>query len=316
MTRPYNLKEMMVETQTRWDDLVPEAYRQEPDQMPSGAVGKDGYLHLDFRHSGDKTILHLMEKRTPLFAQKALYYDEALQGLPCVTMISTSGCILQGDRLMLSINVGENAYAHVTTQSATKVHSMDKNYGAQVQFIRLHENAYLEYIPDPLILHRNSRFFNDTIIEYNRSSTLIYSEVIIPGRRHHHQHEFNGFDYYSSMVTAKDEYGQVVFKEKILLKPNEESMAETGIMGEFQLFGTAFILTPRENIKPILEALDSHYSRECCYGVSTLPAEAGLIFKVLSNDSGVIKKHIREVWAMTRNVVLNTKLPSPFLWKQ
>ncbi|WP_258041605.1 urease accessory protein UreD [Citrobacter amalonaticus] len=307
---------MLEETRMLWDKRIPLAYRQEPEQMPSGAVGKDGFLHLGFRYAGDKSILHQMEKRIPLFAQKALYHDEALPGLPCVTVMSTSGCILQGDRIALSINVGENAYAYVTTQSATKVHSMEQNYGAQVQFITLNNNAYLEYMPDPLILHRQARFINDTVIGYTRSSTLIYSEIIISGRRYHHENELNGFDYYSSTVSAKDESGHVVFKEQIQLSPQAYSMADIGVMGNYQILGTVFILTPQMNIASIMAACDSHYCEECCYGISTLPAESGLIFKILANDSGVVKKHIRKIWALTRKVALNADLPPPFIWKK
>ncbi|CAD5353986.1 TPA: urease accessory protein UreD [Citrobacter freundii] len=316
MTHPQNINDEVEKTRKRWDKQIPKEYRQEPEQMPSGAIGKDGFLYLGFTRSGRKSILHRMEKRTPLFAQKALYHDEALPDLPCVTVISTSGCVLQGDRMVLSINVGENAFASVNTQSATKVHSMDKNYGAQIQFIQLNENSYLEYLPDPLILHRNARFVNDTVIDYKRNATLIYSEVIIPGRRYHHENELNGFDYYSSTVSAKDESGNILFKEQIVLSPKEHPMTEIGVIGSFQIIGTIFILTPVENIASILSTFKAHYGKDCCYGMSTLPAESGLIFKILANDSSIIKKHIRTVWATTRKVVLNAELPAPFIWKK
>lgn len=316
MTNLQNLHDQVETKRTLWDMQIPIEYRQEPEQMPSGAIGKDGFLYLGFTRYESKSILHHMEKRTPLFAQKALYHDEALPELPCVTVISTSGCVLQGDRIVLSISVGENAFASVSTQSATKIHSMDKNYAAQIQFIHLDENAYLEYLPDPLILHRNARFINDTVINYKRSATLIYSEIIIPGRRHHHENELNGFDYYSSSVLAKDESGHIVFKEQIALRPKEHPIAEIGVMGNFQILGTIFILTPTENIASILAAFPAHYSKDCCYGMSTLPAESGLIFKILANDSSIIKKNIRKVWAMVRKVVLDAELPPPYIWKQ
>lgn len=300
---------------TQWDNQIPEEYRQEPDQMPCGTVGKSGFLYLGFTYSGRKSILHRMEKRTPLLVQKALYHDVALPNLPCVTVISTSGCVLQGDRLVLSINVGENARASVNTQSATKIHSMDKNYGVQSQYIKLNKNAYLEYVPEPLILHKNARFINDTIIEYKRSATLIFSEIIIPGRRFHNKNELYGFDYYSSKTSAKDESGNIVFKEQIELRPNVLSMEDIGVMGGFQMLGTVFVLTPVKNISEIIEGVKAHYSEEYCYGISTLPAESGVVFKILANDTSIIKKHIRNIWARTRKVVLDAELPPPFIWK-
>ncbi|STV03170.1 urease accessory protein UreG [Klebsiella pneumoniae] len=78
--------------------LAPELakYQQEPPQMASGAVGKHGYLRLRFADRGAKSTLHEMERKVPLLVQKALYWDEEMPFLPCVPMISTSGCVLQG----------------------------------------------------------------------------------------------------------------------------------------------------------------------------------------------------------------------------
>jgi urease accessory protein len=41
--------------------------------------------------------------------------------------VTSAGCVLQGDRLALEVALGASARAHVTTQSATKIHSMDTN---------------------------------------------------------------------------------------------------------------------------------------------------------------------------------------------
>ena len=53
--------------------------------------------------------------------------------------------------MALEIEVGKNAQAHVTTQSATKVHMMNANYASQLQDIVVEEGGYLEYMPDQLI---------------------------------------------------------------------------------------------------------------------------------------------------------------------
>ena len=97
-------------------------------------------------------------------AQRALYCDQEMPELAWVFLITTSGCLLQGDRLALDMRLGPGARAHVTTQSATKIHSMDANYAAQTQSIALSDDAYLEFLPDPLIPHRNARFVSDTRI--------------------------------------------------------------------------------------------------------------------------------------------------------
>lgn len=70
-------------------------YQDEPAQMDSGCVGKKAYLNLVFAQQGECSILAKMERRGSYLAQKALYWDRDMPGLPCVMMISTSGCIVR-----------------------------------------------------------------------------------------------------------------------------------------------------------------------------------------------------------------------------
>ena len=128
-------------------------FQDEPAQMKSGTVGKTGFLRLGFELRGKQTILADLDRRAPYMAQRALYCDDGVPGLAHVFMITTTGCLLQGDRLALEIQLGPRAQAHVTTQSATKIHTMDANYAAQTQTITLGEDSYLELLPDPLIPH-------------------------------------------------------------------------------------------------------------------------------------------------------------------
>ena len=140
------------------------AYRDEPQQLPAGAPGKDGFLRLGFEHRDGRSVLSELAHRAPLLAQQALYYDEGMPELPHVMMICTAGGVLQGDRYAVEIIVAENAEAHVTTQSATKIQEMDANFAAQMLDIVLGENAYLEYLPDPVHAHSwtSALKFNDS----------------------------------------------------------------------------------------------------------------------------------------------------------
>ncbi|MGV7092329.1 urease accessory protein UreD [Siccibacter turicensis] len=290
-------------------------YQQEPPQMHSAAVGKNGYLRLKFVKRGNRSTLHEMERKVPLMVQKALYWDETMPFMPCVPIISTSGCVLQGDRLTLEVEVDAGACAHVTTQSATKIHSMDNNFAAQTQHIRAGEGAYLEFMPDPIIPHRHSRFISDTVIEYDRTATVIYSEILMSGRKYHHQDERFGFDVYSSRITAKDERGTTSFTEKLVLTPKERPLDVVGVMGTFDVYGNVIVLTPKAHQDAILAESPSFYSAGLCHGVSRLPNEAGLIFKVLSNDSVSVKHAIRGFWQTVRKTTTGYSLPTPFLWK-
>lgn len=69
-------------------------YQDEPKQMQSGAIGKSGYLKLRFAKREYRSEMVEMERRVPSLVQRALYWDEMMPQMPCVTMISTSGVCL------------------------------------------------------------------------------------------------------------------------------------------------------------------------------------------------------------------------------
>ena len=60
-------------------------------------------------------------------------------------VVSPSGGILQGDRYRTDLLLKNNAKAHITTQGATRVYSMDSNSASQIVNITVGENCYLEY---------------------------------------------------------------------------------------------------------------------------------------------------------------------------
>ena len=81
------------------------AYQDEPAQLPSGSFGKNAFLRLGFEPRAERTVLSTLHRRAPLIVQQALYWDEEMPGLPCVSIISNAGGILQGDRNAIEIEI-------------------------------------------------------------------------------------------------------------------------------------------------------------------------------------------------------------------
>jgi len=298
---------------------VPElaAFQDEPPQMRSGAVGKSGYLHLGFERRGRRTILADLDYRIPYRAQRALYCDEAMPDLAHVFLITTTGCLLQGDRMALDIALAAGARTHVTTQSATKIHSMDANYAAQTQTIALADGAYLEFLPDPIIPHRRSRFVSDTRIKVAPSATLLYAEIIQPGRKHHHPEECFGAAVVSMALDVARPGGDTLFTEKLLIEPQRYAMRQTGVMGPFDVLGNVLLCTPKEKAERIWQRVgaDVDSAGGLAFGACRLPNDAGLLFKVLGRETAPVKAKVREFWGVVREEITDARLPPPFLWR-
>ena len=296
------------------------SFRSEPPQMVSGAVGKAGYLRLDFRHDEalGRTVLADMDRRAPLLAQKALYWEESQPGMACVIVIASSGCVVQGDRLALDVHAGRRACALVTTQSATKVHSMGHSYASQLQRFSLGEESYLEYMPDPLILHRRSRYLQDTFVTLPASASFVYGELLVPGRRWHHEEELFGFDLYSAGLHVSRPGASevdVLFEERLVLEPDDMDFRNVGVMGGFDVLGSVYAFVPERVVSGLKNAIASDVTDSLAWGASILPRGTGLALRVLGRDTESVRAKMRVFHSLVRETVLGSPLPPDFLWR-
>ena len=293
------------------------AYLDEPPQMRSGAIGKSGFLKLGFEHRDGRTILADLDSRAPFLAQRALHCDDALPDMAWLFMITTGGCVLQGDRLALDVTLGPGARAHVTTQSATKIHSMDANYAHQTQVFTLGEGAYLEFLPDPLIPHRQARFANDTRIVIDPTASMLASEIVQPGRKHHHPDECFGATLLSLATSAARPGGKPLFSEKLVIEPLRFSVRQSGVMDDFDVFGNVILCTPVDVADRVHArvAAEVDLTEGVAFGACRLPNDAGLIYKVLGRETTQVRAKVRAFWEVARHEITGAAIPPPFFWR-
>lgn len=292
-------------------------YQDEPKQLPSGSFGKNAFLRLGFERRGERSILKELDRRAPLIVQQALYWDEEMPGLPCVYIISNAGGVLQGDRYAVEFELGPGAQAHITTQSATKIQEMDANYAAQTQEIVLHDNAYLEYLPDPMIPHKHTRFITRSKITVAPSATLLYSEILMAGRKYYGTGELYQYDLFSSTVTAQRPDQRELFTEKYIIQPHRHPVRRIGAMQQFDVFANVVLLTPKEHADRIFEQVPAIVDLEKGFaaGVSRLPSEAGLLYKVVGMETLPVRAQVRQFWSLVRQEVVGAPVMREFLWR-
>lgn len=276
----------------------------------------NGILELSFARRGDRSVLAHLYREAPLLVQQALYWDEHLPGLPCVYVITTSGCVLQGDRFDISIAVGDDAMAHVTTQAATKIHQMDMGFAAQSQRLALAENAYLELLPGPVIPHRHSRFVARTEAVVAGSATLLSAELLQPGRKHHNGGELFEYDLYSSALTVSRPDGTSLFCDKLVVEPWRHPVRQAGVMGGFDIVANVILVTPPRNAATIFEQVASgaDAGAGCMAGASRLPNDAGLVYKVLGMETEPVKARVLAFWDLVRREVTGAPAPASRTW--
>ena len=280
-------------------------YRDEPQQLPAGAPGKNGFLRLGFEHRGDRSVLSELSHRAPLLAQQALYYDDGMPELPYVITICTAGGVLQGDRYAIEIALAENAEAHVTTQSATKIQEMDANFAAQTLDITLGENAYLEYLPDPTIPYRNARFIARTRIRLPQSATLLYSEMLLAGRTYYRSGERFEFALFSSSTRAERPGGESLCSEKYVIEPQRRDVRACGVMGNFDVFANVLLFTPPAHAERLLAetAAEMNADKRYAAGATRMPNGAGVAYKIVGMEREAVQEKVREFYSRVRRHV-------------
>ncbi len=286
--------------------------------LHTAAAGKRGYLRLGFERDGaGRSILRDLERRAPLIVQQELYFDEAMPGMPCVYILSSGGPNIDGDRYEQHFTVRRNAMAHLSTGAATKLAEMRRNYSALQQRIDLEAGAYLEYLPEPVIPCRHTRYRAETVIRIDPSATLCYAEIYLSGRRYYGAGERFCYDILSVTTRAERPDGQPLFREKFIIRPAEESPEGIGVLDGYDIFANVVALTPPDEAARLYDRTKAFIDRGggIAAGVTVLPNDCGLSYKVLGRDTGAVKRVVRAFFSQVRQVVKGCPLPPEFPWR-
>lgn len=293
-------------------------YLEEPKAMPVGTPGKVGYLYLGFElDDGGKSILRDLERHAPLIVQQELYFDEGMPEMPCVYILSSGGPNVDGDRYEQHFVVRRGAFAHISTGAATKLAEMRYNYSALRQCFELEEDAYMEFLPEPTIPCRHTRFIADTAIRIAPSATLFYAEIYMSGRKYFGCGERFRYDILSVCTHAERPDGERLFREKFVVRPGEESPATLGAMNGYDVFANVIVLTPEAHADRIYDRTEAFIDRErrLAAGITRLPNGCGVLYKVLGDESGPVKRLVRAFCSAVRSEVKGRILPEEFPWR-
>ena len=291
------------------EDIPPEilAYGSVLSQLGVGKAGKIGALVLRLEHDPDrqKTVAKEQYSKVPLYTQRVLYLEESLPSMAYMYIMSPSGGILQGDRYRMDITLKNDAFFHLTTQGATRLYRMDKNYATQIVNITVGEGCYFEYIPDQIIPYRDSRFYQKVTLNTHDNSTMVYSEMLVPGRVG--SGESFEYDICYLKTNAKNQNGELRFIDIAMLEPKKKSIRNFGVLEGFDVVGTVYILTESKYIRELNDQINSMIeSIPKIYGGATiLPNNSGVMIRLLGAFATDVRNVIYEVVRICRKVILN-----------
>jgi urease accessory protein len=299
----------MLETDTCLPEELPEeflSYEQKVKQLGVGETGKTGVLRITLEKDNQtkKTVMTERFSKVPLQVQKMLYVEESFPQMAYVYIMSPSGGILQGDRLKIDITLQNNAEAHITTQAATKVYRMHRNYATQMVNVFVGDGCYLELVPDQLIPYRNSRFYQHVKMNVHDNATVVYSETITPGRIA--SGEYFQYDICCCKIRATDQHSRLRFLDVLLLEPKRQKLFDGFGLGPKSAFANMYVLTKKIDPKTLSDTVHDILNHSSVNGSATvLPSSDGVFARMISNTAGEIKNSVDIVLDKIRKDILH-----------
>ena len=282
-------------------------YNKPTTQLDVGQAGKVGFLGINLEYDSDrnKTVITKQESQVPLYVQKALHYDESIPSMAHVFILSPSGGVLQGDRYRTDITSQNNAIAHITTQGATRIYKMDENYATQIINLKVNKNSYLEFIPQQLIPYNNARYYQKVTFNVDETSTLLYSETLVPGRTA--MGELFEYDICYLKTILENDSKNIQFFDSCMLQPKKQKMNIIGMFGRYTVLSTVYLIT-KNNISKLNEKINLIFNDndEVVGGSSILPNDSGLCVRILSNSTEDSKGIIYNIAKIVRKQVLSS----------
>ncbi|UED78296.1 urease accessory protein UreD [Lysinibacillus sp. CD3-6] len=222
--------------------------------LNQGKVNHYGKLEMAFELRRGFTRLVHVYQQPPLKASRELY--TANQSTATVFIMESSGGMVAGDRNDISVKLAPESQVKLQQQSALKIYpSHTGEQCIQEITVELAEGARLEWLPEVTIPFERAKFQVNTTIRMTESSTLIWGEIIAPGR------EMRGelFDYQSFQSKYKIfvEEALIAF-DSFLFKPQEMNLSTIGLLEKARYIGSLWIVSPKVeqlNIRDLQEMI-------------------------------------------------------------
>ncbi len=179
-------------------------------------------------------------QQPPLKASRALY--DGPKDRAIVYIMESSGGMVAGDRNDMTISVGHEAKVTMIQQSALKIYpSQNDKQCVQEITVDIEDNARLEWMPEVVIPFSDARFNMSTAIDMRSTSTLIWGEIIAPGREK--RGEIFDFESLRSTFSIRID-DQLIAQDSISIQPAEMNLQALGMLENAQYIGSIWVVSP------------------------------------------------------------------------
>ncbi|WP_102348143.1 urease accessory protein UreD [Bacillus sp. Marseille-P3661] len=259
-------------------------------------IGAYGKLELVFEHRQQRTKLIDCYQAPPLKASRALYPNHDHQAT--VFLMESSGGLVAGDLNEYKIHVKEGGSVCLKPQSATKVYpSFNELPSRQSVSIVLEDRAELVWDREEIIPFKDSKFIGSSSVEMRKSSTLLWGEILYPGRDK--RGECFLFQECNTHLEVWVEDDCIVY-DSLSLNPSKQQLKCIGALEGYNYIGSAWFISPHvENIDEgkLIQELTRTIDHKA--GITKLNGN-GILVRWLSNSLPLLKREMEKVFKLLK----------------
>ncbi|MEL6262576.1 MAG: urease accessory protein UreD [Cyanobacteria bacterium J06631_12] len=232
--------------------------------------------------------------------------------------MNTSPGLLAGDSLAVSVRLGAGSSLYLADQAATKVHTMpevgtEKATWASVHYqIEVGENATLEFLPEPLILFRESALQQTAEITLHPTAYLSWGEIILPGRLSRGEcYQFR--ECFSRLHLAAPD-GQVWFTEAMKLLGKENRFSQSALFASEPVLGSLVLVLPDQvdmvnALTPLSHQIEALATDSLSLACSVLPGRRGLFVRAIAATTRAMQAGFKAAVSEVRSLRKQAPLP-------
>lgn len=192
---------------------------------------------------------------------------------------------------------------------------MPDGSASQETELTVEEGAYLEYLPDQVIPFQGARFSQRTSITVAPDATLIYGEIIAPGRTA--RGESLAFDCFKSQLSINNSDGFPIYREGFSLTPKSLCPLGRCVLGtgEAPTLGTLLVVTGATKAEALRDRMRDHLKDSLVtddaisWGISLLPGGGGVGLKIMASAVAPARNTLSTAWKEARRLILGVDPP-------
>lgn len=244
-----------------------------------------------------RTVLSSRYHETPLKITKT--FREPVTDALMMYLMDVSPGLMEGDHYEMDLKQEAQTHLIMTNQSFTKVHPAGQAGASVNARFQIEEEAKLEYMPEPTIPYKDSRFTGHNEFHLARNASLIFAEIITPGRTHRDErYQFTSF------ATTTEIYveGQLVAYDRFMLSPYAHSYSAIGALEDYTHQAMMWIFSPKAKDE-LLDLLRNELEQQDgkrVLGAASLATSGGLIIRMVAYSVWELEQLCQRLWDISR----------------